>query len=196
MKNKNKFQKTLLSVAFIAAILLIASCNNNQTPKDTKQVAEDRNDETFDNRNQEKDAQFLVDASENNLKQIQLGQLAQQKGTSAHVKELGKMMEDAHTKSQRDLTALAISKNITIPTLTTNDAKDAYENLNEKSGTDFDKAYADKVVSKHKDVISDFEKASTDRNDTDIKNWAIASLPDMRRHLNHAIESQKKTDNL
>jgi putative membrane protein len=50
------------------------------------------------------------------MAQIQLGQLAQQRGQTTHVKELGKKMEDAYTKSQRDLTALANSKRITIPT--------------------------------------------------------------------------------
>ena len=201
MKNKMKkltFVKgrTLIQATFVAFILLFASCSYNQKPEDTKDVAEERNEAKFDNNKQEKDAQFLVNAAEINMGQIQLGQLAQQNGRTSHVKELGKMMEDAHTKSLNDLTALAKRKMITIPTSPTDDAKKTYKELNEESGNDFDKAYADMMVSEHKDAIAVFEEATTDSYDTDIKNWAIAALPDLRTHLNHSIDCQNKCDEL
>ena len=193
MKKTNYIKEALLQVTFVTTVLiLIASCGYNQKPKDTKDVAEEHNDAKFDNNKQEKDAQFLVNAAEINLEEIQLGKLAQQNGKTTHVKELGKMMEDAHTKSLTDLTALAQTKMITIPTSPTDDAQDAYNKLNKKSGNDFDKAYADMMVSEHKDAISTFEKASTDGNDTDIRNWATASLPDLRAHLDHSIDCQEK----
>ncbi|HSN48214.1 MAG TPA: DUF4142 domain-containing protein, partial [Flavobacterium sp.] len=113
-----------------------------------------------------------------------------------HVKELGKMMEDAHTKSLNDLTGLAKDKMITIPTSPTESAKDAYKKLNEKSGNDFDKAYADMMVSSHKDAIVAFENASTNTNNTDIKNWASTSLPELRKELDHSIDCQKKCDKM
>jgi putative membrane protein len=191
MKKLTIVKKTILQTAFVAFILLLASCGFDQKPKDSKDIAEEKNKERFDYKNREKDAQFLVDVAAINLKQIQLGQLAQQKGTTSHVKELGKMMEDAHTKSQRDLTALAARKSITIPTSATNDAMEVYKNLNEKSGKDFDKAYADMMVSRHKDAIAVYEKATTDGFDADIKNWAIATLPVLRTNLNHSLECQK-----
>lgn len=196
MKKTNNIKDTLIKGTFVIMILLIASCDNNRKQDDTKVAAEDRNEAQFDNKDQERDAQFLVDVAEYNQKQIRLGQLAQQKGSSAHIKELGKMMEETHTKSQSDLTALARSKNITIPTSQTNDSRDLYEDLNEKSGNDFDKAYADKMVSMHEDAISDFENAAKDRNDREINNWANSTLPNLRRHLNRSIESKKKTDDL
>jgi putative membrane protein len=190
MKKINYIKKALLSVTFVATVLAFASCGYNQKPKDTKVVAEQQNDDRFDNNKQEKDAQFLVNAAEINLEQIQLGKMAQQKGGTAQVKELGKMMEDAHTKSQNDLTALAQSKMITIPTSSTNNAKDAYNDLNEKSGNDFDKAYVNMMVNSHKDAIDTFEDASTDSNDIDIKNWATVSLSGLRTHLDHSVALQ------
>ena len=159
-------------------------------------VAQDRNEERFDDNKQEKDAQFLVNAAENNLRQIQLGQLAQQRGNTTHVKELGKMMEDTYTKSQRDLTALAQRKSITIPTTSTDDVRDDYKDLNDKSGDDFDEAYIDMMVNKHEDAIKTFEDAATDRNDPDINKWAIATLPNLRTNLNHSIDTQRRYDEL
>lgn len=193
MKNLTFFKQTMIHATFVALIFLVASCGSNQ-PRDTKEVAEDQNEARFNRDRQEKDAQFLVNMAEVNMEQIQLGQLAQQKGTTTHVKELGKIMEDTHTKSQRDLTALARSKSITIPTSATNDARDAYTDLNEKTGVDFDKAYSDLMVKRNEDAISAFEKATTDSYDTEIKNWAITSLPVLRTNLNYSIESKRLND--
>ncbi|MBW6497558.1 MAG: DUF4142 domain-containing protein [Bacteroidales bacterium] len=193
MKTFTFVKQTMIQATFVALIFLVASCGTNQQ-RDSKDVAQDENEARFDRDRQQNDAQFLVNIAEINMKQIQLGQLAQQKGTTTHVKELGKMMEDAHTKSQRELTALARSKSITIPTTATNDVRDAYNDLNEKTGVDFDKAYADLMVSRNEDAISAFEKATTDNYDTEIKNWAIASLPALRTNLNHAIESKRLND--
>jgi putative membrane protein len=186
----------LLQVAMLTSVIFLASCENNQKPDDSKEVAEERNDDRFDNNKQENDAQFLVNVAEINLEEIRLGQLAQQKGQTPHVKELGKMMEDAHSKSQNDLTALAARKNIAIPTRPTDDAQDSYEKLTDKTGTDFDKSYADRTVDGHEDAIKKFEKAADDANDPDIKSWAAASLPDLRAHLNHSIECQRKCDKM
>lgn len=194
MEKLTFLKRTLIQTIYVALIFLVASCGYNQKPKDTKDVAQERNEATFDSKKQERDAQFIVNAAEINMAQIQLGQLAQQRGQTRHVKELGKMMEDAHTKSQRDLTKLAKRKRISIPTSPTDDVRSAYKDLNNKSGKDFDKAYADMMVSIHKDAIKTFEDATTDRYDTDINNWAIATLPDLRTNLNHSIDCKKKCE--
>jgi putative membrane protein len=47
---------------------------------------------------------------------------------------------------------------ISIPTTPTDNPMDAYKKLNDKSGNDFDKAYADMVVSGHKDAIKNLEQ--------------------------------------
>jgi putative membrane protein len=134
-------------------LLTSVGCDNANKPKDTKEMADERNKDRFDTKRQEKDADFLVRAAESNLKEIQLGQLAQQRGGSDHVRELGRMMEQAHSQSQNDLIALSQRKAITIPTTLTEDGRDAYEKLNKQSAEDFDLEYADIMVKEHKDAI-------------------------------------------
>lgn len=193
MKN---YRSSVLQAAFIiAAIIGTSSCINNN-PADTKEVAEDKNEQKFNNNNNEKDAQFLVEAAEINREEISLGQLAQQKGTSSHVKELGKMLEDAHTKSLNDLTAMAKTKNISLPIAQTDNVKDAYNKLNGKSGNDFGKEYSSMMVNGHKKAIELFEKAAMDSTDPDIKEWARSTLPSLRTHLDQAILCQKECDKM
>jgi putative membrane protein len=192
-----KIKKPLLSILFFAIVAIgLTACNNDAQSTDTKEAAEKQNDIKFDNTNTEKDAQFLVNAAEINLEEIKLGQLAQQKGTMADVKALGKMMEQAHTTAMIETDTLAKKMLITIPASPTENALDAYKKLNNKSGTAFDKAYCDMMVSGHKDAISLFEKASTGLNNADIKQWAAAMLPELRTHLQHAVECQKKCETM
>jgi len=168
----------------------------NNKPEDTKDIAKEHNDAKFEKESSETDAQFLVNAAEINMEEINLGKLAQENGKMNHVKELGKMMEDAHSKSTYELTNLAKTKNITIPKSPTDKAMKAYKTLSNKSGINFDKSYSEMMVNGHKDAIAIFEKASTDCTDPEIKAWAFSTLPALRKHLDHAMLCQKEYDKM
>jgi putative membrane protein len=196
MKNSTPFKKDFFKLTLIAATLFAASCSNAPKPEDTKDIATEHNEAKFDSATTEKDAKFLVNAAEINLEEIKLGELAQQMGRTERVKQLGTMMNDAHSKCLAGLTALANNKSITIPTSATNNALDAYKNLNNKSGADFDLAYCDMMVSGHKDAIVMFEKAASESNDADIRQWATETLPELRKHLDHSIVCQKECEKI
>ncbi|MEO6132199.1 MAG: DUF4142 domain-containing protein [Saprospiraceae bacterium] len=178
--------KTFVILILCTVLMTIISCTNNTKPVDSKKLAEDVNNAKMDNTKDEKDAKFLVRAAEINQEEVRLGQLAQQKGVNAGVKEFGKMMEADHSKAMADLTAMANRKYINIPTTPTEDSKAAYDKMNGKNGVDFDKDYADMMVSGHKDVINLFEKATSDCTDSEIKSWAQSMLPALHSHLDHA----------
>lgn len=141
------------------------------------------------------DSRFLMDAAEMQLEEISLGKLAQEKGNSANVKELGKMMEEDHSKSFSELSALAQSNSVSIPTSITEDSKGVQESLAEKTGSDFDKAFSDLIVEKHENAIAKFEKASSDSEDNEIRTWANGKLPGLKNHLKHAEDAREKSDN-
>ncbi len=181
----------LIQVGLLLVLLYAMSSCKNKTP-DPEAQANKSNEAVFDNKAQEKDAEFMVKAAEINLEEIILGKLAQQKGASSHVVALGKLMQEQHQKSMDELTALAKTKMITIPTTATNDINEAYTKLNKKtSGNEFDKAYADMMVEGHEGAIRLFEGASTDCQDANIKSWAASKLPELRVHLDHAIQCKK-----
>ncbi len=105
-------------------------------------------------------------------------------------------MEESHTRSLNALVDLAQKKQITIPTAPTDKGQNAYKDLSEKTGHDFDKKYCGMMVDGYQDAISMFEKGSMEANDMDIKSWAIATLPGLRAHLDHAITCQKKCEKM
>jgi putative membrane protein len=172
-------------------LFIIHACGNNN-PDDPKEIAEEQNDERFDDRKAEKDANFLVEAAAINLEEIKLGELALQKGMMDDTKELGKMMVKEHTAAMKDLKKLADSKSITIPEVLTEDGQDAYDDLNEETGKDFDKEYCSMMVRGHKSAIRKFENASSNAEDPDIRNWATSMLPALRAHLENSNICKEK----
>jgi len=201
MKNLINIKTNLvLSVCVAGTLLLASSCSENKT-LDSREIAEKANiaKQSDDNRNKvvvdnDDDAKFLMDAAEMQLEEISLGKLAQQKGNSPHVKELGLMMVTDHTKSHTELKALAKSKYITLPSSITQDTRDSYRKLEDKSANDFGKAYSGKIVENHEDAIKLFEKASNDSEDPEIRAWASKQLPGLRTHLKHAEACKKECE--
>jgi putative membrane protein len=196
MKRTSLLSKTLLGAAVVALSFGMQSCKNEPKQEDPKEVAEDENEAKFDdvNEDKEKDSDYLVMAAEVDMKEIELGKLAQQKSTNADVKALGKMMEQAHTKSLAELNVVATTKNITLPASLTEKGQEAFKDLNDKTGHDFDKAYADKMVEGHEKMIEKMEKASEKAEEADVRMWAANMLPVLRTHLEHAKMTKEKVD--
>lgn len=191
MKKIKNLRTALIDGTLIIALAFgITSCGSSAKTEDTKDVAEDHNEAKFEDNKTEDDAQFLVNAAEINLMEIQLGELVSAKGMMSEVKELGKMMVADHTNSLKELKGMAEKKMMTIPTELTNEGKESFEKLSKKSGMDFDKDYCDMMVNGHKEAIEKFEKASANSTDPDIKEWAASSLPTLRAHLDHAMTCQ------
>lgn len=196
MKTLPNMKPSFMHVILVSASIMCATACNSNHHEDTKDVAEEHNEAKFNNTDSERDAQFLVNAAEVNLEEIQLGQLAQQRSTMPDIQSLGKMMYEGHTKSLAELTNLAKKKLVTIPAAPTDKAQDAYKKLNDKSGNYFDKEYTDMMVKGHKEAIEKFENYIKDSKDADIKEWATATLKDLRLHLDHSLTCEKKCENM
>lgn len=180
-----------LTAAMITGLLLGTTACADNNRQDTKEVAEELNDHKFDDNNRENDAQFLVNAAEMSREEISLGELALKKGRTKHVRSLGAMMVTEHTAALAAVTALAKSKNVSLPTAQTDSGRDAFRKLTDIKAKSFDKEYADMMVNGHKSAITLFEKASNDSKDAEINAWATSSLPSLRTHLEHSLECQK-----
>jgi len=193
MKKSEIFLRSLF-LATILSLFMTVSCKKETKTEDSEEVATEQNDEKFDNNDaKEDDSEILVSAAETNLAEIDLGKLAQSKGTSPHVKEVGKMIEADHSKAMADLMALAERKNITLPSVITEDGKEHYADLNGKSaGAEFDKKFADMMVDGHEDAIKKMEDASENAHDADVKAWAAGMVPALQMHLEHAKKLQNE----
>ncbi|HEY9533644.1 MAG TPA: DUF4142 domain-containing protein [Mucilaginibacter sp.] len=140
------------------------------------------------------DAKFAVDAANGGMTEVELSKLAAAKAINADVKAFANMMITDHGKANEELKGIAATKNITLPDSVNADSKSAIEDLSNKSGADFDKAYVDKMVSDHKSTVDMFESASKNLKDPDLKAFVDKTLPVIKGHLDHInrIQSSMK----
>ena len=171
---------TLNTAVACLSIAFTSSCSNDH--KDSKEMAQEANDNKFDKKD-EKDADCLVNAYSSNLYEIKVSENAALNASSAEVKKLAAMIVEAHTKMNKDVTALADKKQVTLPTTLTDEQRGHIEKLAEKTGMDYDKAYVEMMKDKHEDAIKTYEKDADKCVDTDIKMWASETVPEVRSHL-------------
>lgn len=125
---------------------------------------------------------FAMRAAEGGMYEVKLAQLAQQKGSSAEVKDLAKRLEQEHTAANTELMALAKQKNITLPSQLEGECAEAYQAFQKLDGPAFDNAFMLCQVTNHLATILMFQNESRNGTDADIKQWASKTLPTLREH--------------
>jgi putative membrane protein len=138
------------------------------------------------------DESFYNNAAEGGLAEVQLSQLAQDKGQSPAVKEFGQMMIKDHTAANDKLKTIAAGKGVDLPTSPSMGQMATKTKLDMQSGDSFDKSYINTMIQDHRDTIKLFEKEVQTGQDADAKAFAKETLPKLHQHL-AKIESIAKT---
>lgn len=138
------------------------------------------------------DKDFVIKAAEGGMAEVTLGQMAAQKATDADARDFGNRMVNDHGKAGDELKQLATNKGIALPTDLNAEAKKTSADLSKKSGKDFDKSYMNDMVKDHEKDVKEFEKASKDVQDPDLKSWASKTLPVIQDHLRMAKQIASK----
>lgn len=171
--------------AMILILLMSVSCGKNNSA-DSKEMAEEENEDKFDKGDATDDAEFAVKAADGGMLEVQLGELALKNATSPQVKEFAKQMVDDHGKGNAQLKELAGQKGISLPTVLSDKHQKKVDELSTKTGVEFDKAYADLMVKDHKADVDEFRKQSEKGSDPELKAWAGETLPMLEHHLQMA----------
>jgi putative membrane protein len=183
--------KVLIAPLLFGSLLTIGACNNAETKTDTKEVAEDHNEAKFDKAD-ERDAQRVVDAYSSGLYEVRLADSVSKYAVSKEAKNLAVMLAGAHTKINADLKKLAEKKQITLPTDVTPEQARKIADVRDEKKKEIDKEYTSEMVRNHKESIEMFEKSANDCTDADIKSWFGNTLPELRKHLDMAMNSEQK----
>lgn len=138
------------------------------------------------------DQEFMNKAAQGGMAEVMLGQTASSKGTSPDVKNFGNRMVSDHGKAGDELKQLAQTKGVTLPADVDDESKKMADKLSKLSGKDFDKEYINGMVEDHEKDVKEFEKASKDAKDPDLKAWATKTLPTLQDHLKMAKDTKAK----
>jgi putative membrane protein len=137
------------------------------------------------------DETFVTKAAVGGIAEVELGKLAQEKGTSDQVKSFGQRMVTDHGKANDELKTLAQKKNITLPTEMDAHEKATHDRLAKLSGAAFDRAYMQTMLTDHRKDVNEFRHESTAGKDPDIKSFAAKTLPTLEEHLKMAQDANR-----
>jgi putative membrane protein len=190
--------KNTFYIFSLVVLTLIGCGQKNTTEQDSKKEADKANEQALDSADVdtdvEKDLDFATTAAAGGMFEVNLGKLANQKGSNQQVKAFAQSMVADHGAAGQELKKLASTKSIVLPDTLTDDQQKKYSDLAEKSGADFDKAYIDLMVDDHEKDIKEFEKEAEKGHDPELKAWANGKLPTLNHHLEMAKQAKEALD--
>ncbi len=136
------------------------------------------------------DASFVRSARSAGQVEIDLADLALALGQDQGVKALASMIKTAQQQTALDLRTLAASKRVDLPVAAGLDKLTTQE-YGKLSGVAFDRAYLDRTVQDHRQLIANFIQASNSA-DEDVRAFAQKALPTLSDHQRRAEELQKQ----
>lgn len=165
------------------ATMFTFACNNSS---DSVKRAEKTNDSVFKkdvNSAFLNDADFVVQAFNSGLTEVDAGNIAKENALDQGAKDLGKAAVDDFSKMNENIKILSAKKNITLPADEGEKSKKEVEKISEKTGNIFDRAYVEMMIENHVKEIRHFEEAEKEASDPDIKSFASETLPMLRKQL-------------
>lgn len=132
------------------------------------------------------DRQFINEAAQDGLAEVQLGQLASERAASNSVKQFGQRMVQDHTQVNNQLQQLATQKGVTLPKTLNNENQQVSQRLSKLSGAQFDREYMNHMVQAHEKDVAAFESQAQQGQDADVKAFAAQTLPALQEHLQEA----------
>ena len=129
------------------------------------------------------DSAFVLEAAIGGLKEVESGKIAQQNAASDRVKNFGAMMVTDHTKANEELKSYASSKGMTLPATLPADVQKELEGMRNMKGRSFDQHYINMMLTDHQKTIDKFQNQANSGGDAQLKTWASANLPVLKKHL-------------
>jgi putative membrane protein len=129
------------------------------------------------------DKHFVSEALKGGMAEIQMGRLAQEKGSSSDVKNFGRKMVQDHTKLGDQMKQVASRLGVSVPQSPTILEQVEIKKLSGLSGSDFDQEYIKDMVKDHEDDLNDFKKDADDGTSPLVKNAATQGANVISGHL-------------
>lgn len=187
IKGRITMKRMVFFIAIFLSVLLVACQNKNQQSgnsmtdttmnKDTSKISMDLN--------------FLNEAAQGGMFEVQLGMIAEQKAHSKEVKDFGKMMVTDHSNVNDTLRSLAQQYKITLTDTLNKNSQEIIHNMSKLSGRKFDKEYIPLMVKDHTNDIAKFKDEAQAASSPEVREWATKTLPVLQKHLDRIEKIQK-----
>jgi putative membrane protein len=138
------------------------------------------------------DTEFMRKATQANLAEVSLGQLALTRAVDDSVRMYAQMMVEHHTMGLAGLDSLADQYNLTLPTTMDSMHLAMQMQLSMLSGSAFDSAYITSQIADHNNSINLYQNEVNNGRNQNIRNYASRNLPLLYHHRDLAIEVKEQ----
>ncbi len=172
--------KTMLQLALIAgAAWSMHACSTESD----KANAEDLNNERFDDRGREREAQFVVDVLDASYGILEVAQVTEDKSEDILSKGKAKSIVESQTSAIVRLKAYAESHDISIPFSGPASTRNSVKKLYDRAGSDFEEAWRTEINRSSTSLIERIEK---------FEKNADATLQAVLINLRETLEENQK----
>jgi len=133
------------------------------------------------------DSSFIATAASLGLLQVKLGKMAQEKGSSASVKDFGKRMVDEYSQTNQKLAAGAKQAAFPSPVML-RQHRQVLDRFSSMGGSSFDKNYMAEMVNEYGDAVRLFQEEVKEGRVASLKQLASSMLPIVQQHLELATQ--------
>ncbi|MGI5162167.1 DUF4142 domain-containing protein [Microbispora sp. CA-102843] len=132
----------------------------------------------------DQDKAFLIGAHQDNLAEIQSGQLAERQAAKESVKDAGRKFVEDHTSLDDQVKRVAEKLGVELPGQPSEEQQAELRQFAAKSGAAFDRAWIDAQVKGHRETLDFLDKEVSSGSSQEVKNLARDAKPVVQEHLN------------
>jgi putative membrane protein len=179
------FRMGLLCTALAVSL---ASCDRGSSNTQTKERALQLSEASSESWDARQDAAFLIDAYSYGLMIIRYSELAFEKAQSPAAKSFAEQSASWHKKLNNEIEQMAQHKEVVLPDAEGEDVQHYFDKLNKLSSAQFEKEYLQVLSDIQDNMIKQYQIASDEALDMNMRNWASQTLPYMQAHAQAVSE--------
>lgn len=139
-----------------------------------------KQDKAFD------DAEFVKKAASGGMLEVELGKVAKEKSADGDVRKFGDRLVTDHTKANKELVDIAKAAGYTVPTKMMPKHQEHLDMFKKESAKTFDQDFIKHMIKDHEEDIEEFDRASREARNPELKAYATKTLPTLKEHLEMA----------
>lgn len=132
------------------------------------------------------DRNFIMEAAQGGMMEVQMGKLAQEKGQSDGVKQFGKRLEEDHSKANQELMDIAKKNGVNVPASLDKKHQAQVEKMSKVKPDEFDRRFAKEMVDDHEKDVKKFRRQAEKGQNAELKQFAGKTTPILEEHLKMA----------
>lgn len=175
---------TMILAPMLMAALMFTACDKS---KESKDIAEEKNDAKFQNHTDEKDAQFVVETASAMHSLIALSDVAIEKNSGRAAATARAVKPDVQVLLD-EVEAFAEAHVISVPVEATDDATRRARKLLDEKPSEFDTKWVHRMQRENKKLIGDLESYGEKTDDLNLKTWLNSALPAARAVQDKLLE--------